>query len=61
LPFQATFAGNLITIGSIANLITIEGAKEFGIVISFREHAKIGIPITVVSLVITLIWIGIFR
>lgn len=61
LALSSTFAGNLITIGSIANLITIEGAKEFGIVISFREHAKIGIPVTVVSLLIALMWIGIFR
>jgi Na+/H+ antiporter NhaD/arsenite permease-like protein len=61
LALSSTFAGNLITIGSIANLITIEGAKEFGIVISFREHAKTGIPVTVVSLLITLVWIGLFR
>lgn len=61
LALSSTFAGNLITIGSIANLITIEGAKKFGVVISFKEHAKTGIPVTVVSLLITLIWIGIFR
>lgn len=61
LALSSTFAGNLLTIGSIANLITIEQAREFGIKINFREHAKIGIPVTVVSLLITVIWIGMFR
>lgn len=61
LALSSTFAGNLLTIGSIANLITIEQAREFGIKINFREHAKIGIPVTVVSLLITVIWIGIRR
>jgi Na+/H+ antiporter NhaD/arsenite permease-like protein len=61
LALSSTFAGNLITIGSIANLITIEQAREQGIIIDFREHAKIGVPVTVVSLLITFIWIGLFR
>lgn len=57
LALATTYAGNLITIGSIANLIVIEQAKEFGIRISFREHARVGVPVTLASLLITLIWI----
>ncbi|MBI3814162.1 MAG: anion transporter [Nitrospinae bacterium] len=57
LALSSTYAGNLITIGSIANLITFEQAKEFGIHISFKEHAKAGIPITIASLTIIVIWI----
>ncbi len=40
-------------LGSIANLITIEGAKEYGV--SIKERARLGVPITVASLIIT-IW-----
>jgi len=54
---SSTFAGNLITIGSIANLIVIEGAGEYGISITFKEHARVGIPVTLVSILITLAWI----
>jgi Na+/H+ antiporter NhaD/arsenite permease-like protein len=54
---SSTFAGNLITIGSIANLIVIEGAREFGVHISFKEHARAGVLITAVSILITLLWI----
>jgi Na+/H+ antiporter NhaD/arsenite permease-like protein len=44
LAVSSTFAGNLITIGSIANLITIEQARTHGVRISFWEHARAGIP-----------------
>jgi Na+/H+ antiporter NhaD/arsenite permease-like protein len=57
LALSSTFAGNLILIGSIANLIVIEQARLFGIRMSFREHAITGIPVTVLSLVILTIWI----
>lgn len=57
LALSSTFAGNLITLGSIANLIVIEEAEELGVHISFWEHAKVGIPVTMVSIVLTLLWI----
>jgi Na+/H+ antiporter NhaD/arsenite permease-like protein len=57
LALAATFAGNLFTIGSIANLIVIEQAKIYGIHISFREHARVGVPVTLVSMAVLLIWI----
>ena len=57
LALASTFAGNLITIGSIANLITIEQARHYGITIGFKEHARIGIPVTALSLLVTILWI----
>ncbi len=54
----STFAGNLITIGSIANLIVIEGAREYGVAIRFSEHARAGIPITLFSLLTIVLWLG---
>ncbi len=57
LALASTFAGNLITIGSIANLITIEQARHYGITIGFKEHARIGIPVTIASLLVTIFWI----
>jgi Na+/H+ antiporter NhaD/arsenite permease-like protein len=59
VALSSTFAGNLITIGSIANLIVIEGARDYGITITFKEHARVGIPVTAVSILITLLWIAI--
>jgi Na+/H+ antiporter NhaD/arsenite permease-like protein len=57
LAVSSTFAGNLILIGSIANLIVIEQAASFGLRLSFKEHAAAGIPITLLSLAVLLLWI----
>ena len=57
LALASTYAGNLITLSSIANLITIEQARHYGITIGFKEHARIGIPVTIVSLLVMLAWI----
>ncbi|HSR36824.1 MAG TPA: anion transporter [Desulfurivibrionaceae bacterium] len=56
LAAASTYAGNLLVIGSIANLIVIEQARPFGVAISFREHATIGLPVTLSSLLILLGW-----
>lgn len=58
LALSSTFAGNLITIGSIANLITFEQARTYGIEIGFREHARAGIPVTLASFGIAAAWIA---
>ncbi|MFA5203935.1 MAG: anion transporter [Lentisphaeria bacterium] len=57
LALASTFAGNLITIGSIANLIVITAAGACGVTISFRDHARVGVPVTLASLLVVLLWI----
>lgn len=58
LAVSSTFAGNLITIGSIANLIVIEQAAACGVNITFRDHARVGVPVTLASLAVLAAWIG---
>ncbi len=58
LALSSTFAGNLITIGSIANLITFEQARAYGVDIGFREHARTGIPVTIASFIVAVAWIA---
>jgi Na+/H+ antiporter NhaD/arsenite permease-like protein len=57
LALSSTFAGNMITIGSIANLIVIEQASACGVNISFRDHARVGIPVTLMSIAVLFVWI----
>ncbi len=61
LALASTFAGNLITLGSIANLIVIEQARQHGVTLSFREHARAGVPVTLVSLAILAAWLAATR
>jgi Na+/H+ antiporter NhaD/arsenite permease-like protein len=51
LALAATFAGNLMIVSSLANIIVVSVARRHDIEITVGRHAKIGIPITVVSLV----------
>jgi Na+/H+ antiporter NhaD/arsenite permease-like protein len=50
VAMSATFAGNLLLIGSMANLIVAEKAESAGIRIGFWEYARVGIPVTVLTM-----------
>lgn len=58
LSLATTYAGNLFTIGSMANLIVIEQARLEGVKISFREYALSGIPVTAMNLLVLAVWIA---
>jgi Na+/H+ antiporter NhaD/arsenite permease-like protein len=50
VAMSATFAGNLLLIGSVANLIVAEKAENAGIRIGFWEYARVGIPVTILTM-----------
>jgi Na+/H+ antiporter NhaD/arsenite permease-like protein len=47
---SATFAGNLILIGSVANLIVAERAESAGVRLGSTEYARVGVPVTLLTL-----------
>jgi Na+/H+ antiporter NhaD/arsenite permease-like protein len=49
LAMSSTLAGNLTVLGSVANLIVVERARR-EVEIGFREYAKAGIPLTILTL-----------
>ncbi len=49
VAMSATFAGNLLLIGSVANLIVLAKAEAHGTRIGFWEYAGVGIPVTVLT------------
>ena len=53
LGLSSTRAGSLTLVGSVANLIVFELARE-DVQVGFWQYARIGIPVTVVSLVLSL-------
>lgn len=56
LAVSSTLAGNLIVVGSIANIIVIDQAARLNVRISWRDHARVGIPVTVGSLIVAAVW-----
>jgi Na+/H+ antiporter NhaD/arsenite permease-like protein len=49
LAMSSTLAGNLTVLGSVANLIVVQKARR-EVEISFREYARAGVPLTVLTL-----------
>jgi Na+/H+ antiporter NhaD/arsenite permease-like protein len=56
LALVSTFAGNLLLVGSIANLIVVDLAAKQGIAIDWKQHALTGIPVTLGSLAVVWGW-----
>lgn len=58
LAAGATLAGNLTLFGSVANLIMVEASAALGYRLSFGEHLRFGMPLTLILLFLTYLWIG---
>ena len=57
LALSSTLAGNLLIVGSIANIIVVDQAARLGIRIDWRTHARVGIPVTLATLAIAAVWL----
>lgn len=57
LAAAATLAGNLTLFGSVANLIMVEAAVAEGYRLSFWQHLRFGLPLTLMTLALTYGWI----
>jgi Na+/H+ antiporter NhaD/arsenite permease-like protein len=58
LALISTLAGNLLLVGSIANLIVADLARQGGVLIDWKTHARVGVPVTVLSLVVVAVWLS---
>ncbi len=57
LAAGSTLAGNLTLLGSVANLIVAEAAVKQGYRLTFWEHLRFGLPLTVITLALTYFWL----
>ena len=57
LAMSSTLAGNLTILGSIANIIVVEGSRP-RVKIGFVEYLKVGIPLTIVTVALGAIWLS---
>jgi Na+/H+ antiporter NhaD/arsenite permease-like protein len=53
-----SFGGSLIILGSVSNIIVVQQAGELGIDISFRDFARLGVPVTLVAIGGLLAWLA---
>jgi Na+/H+ antiporter NhaD/arsenite permease-like protein len=59
LALSSTLAGNLLIVGSIANIIVVDQAKALGVAVGWREHARVGVPVTLATLAVAAAWLSI--
>ena len=57
LAVLSTLAGNLFLVGSIANIIVAERAAAAGARFGFRDHARAGVPMTLISFGVAGAWL----
>lgn len=57
LAMASTLAGNFTILGSVANLIVVEGARKRGIDIGFWAYFRIGAPLTVATIALGIWWL----
>ena len=57
LAMSSTLAGNLTITGSVANLIVVERARG-EVYIGFWDYARVGIPVTLVTLLVGWAWLA---
>jgi Na+/H+ antiporter NhaD/arsenite permease-like protein len=56
LALANSFGGSLLIIGSVSNIIVVQQARERGINISFRDFARLGVPVTLAALLGLVVW-----
>jgi len=56
LALVSTLAGNLLLVGSIANLIVADVARRRGIALDWRTHARTGVPVALATLLVAAVW-----
>jgi len=61
LAMSSTLAGNLTITGSVANIIVVERAQAAGVTVGFRDYFRVGLPVTLATVILGSIWLALLR
>ncbi len=59
LASGSTIAGNLLTIGAASNMLVIQSAEKKGKTLTFLEFALVGVPLTLLNIIVYKIFLSI--
>jgi Na+/H+ antiporter NhaD/arsenite permease-like protein len=59
LALLSSLAGNLLLSGSLTNVLIAERAERMGTPLTFRDHARAGVPIALISLAFAVFWLAV--
>jgi len=57
LALANSFGGSFTVLGSVANIIVVQQARDQGITISYRDFARLGVPVTLAAMAGLLVWV----
>jgi Na+/H+ antiporter NhaD/arsenite permease-like protein len=57
LAMSSTLSGNLTLLGSIANLIVVEGARKRDVRVGFGDYLRVGLPVTIATMAFGIWWV----
>ncbi len=57
LAMASTLSGNLTITGSVANIIVVERAASEGVVVTFGDYFRIGLPVTLATILLGCLWL----
>jgi len=60
LAAGSTIAGNMLILGAASNVIIIQAAEKDGETLTFREFARVGVPLTVVQTAVYVLFLSLF-
>ncbi|HEX3882595.1 MAG TPA: anion transporter [Stellaceae bacterium] len=58
VAMASTLAGNFTILGSVANLIVVQGARAGGVAIGFWSYFRVGAPLTILTILFGLWWLA---
>jgi len=58
LSLLSSLAGNFLLTGSLTTIIAVERARALGVRIGFCDYAKVGVPVTLLSMAVAVIWLA---
>lgn len=58
LALGTGFSSNMVIFGSLAGIVVVEQAKTSGVNISFMDFAKAGLPVALICLLLSALWIA---
>jgi Na+/H+ antiporter NhaD/arsenite permease-like protein len=56
LALANSFGGSLLIAGSVSNLIVAQQAHEMGVTLSFKDFARLGVPVALTALGVLVAW-----
>jgi len=60
LAAGSTIAGNILSLGAASNVIIMQAAEKDGETLTFREFARVGVPLTVVQTAVYVLFLSLF-